>query len=73
MTESNNKTDQNSQDNTTNANNINRGKPIYYKDILHYIVYEFDNKILISKNKDLSRVFVVNRSSISVRPKKAKK
>lgn len=73
MTESNNKTDQNSQDNTTNANNINRGKPIYYKDILHYIVYEFDNNILISKNKDLSRVFVVNRSSISVRPKKAKK
>lgn len=73
MTESNNKTDQNSQDNTTNANNINRGKPIYYKGILHYIVYEFDNNILISKNKDLSRVFVVNRSSVSVRPKKAKK
>ena len=35
----------------TNSNNINKGQPIYFKKELHYIVYEFYDNIIISKNK----------------------
>ena len=49
--------------------NINRGKPIYYKDVKHFIVYEFDDKMLISKNEDLIKVFSVNKVNLSVKPK----
>jgi len=41
---------------------INRGKPIYYKDIKHWIVYEFDDNILISRNEDLTAVFCVKKN-----------
>jgi hypothetical protein len=54
----------------TNANNINRGNPIYLKNVLHYIVYEFKDNILISKNKDLSKAYCVRKSSVSIKPKK---
>lgn len=40
---------------------INRGKPIYYKDVKHWIVYEFDDNILISRNEDLTAVFCVKK------------
>ncbi len=53
-----------------NANNINRGKPIYYNDILHYIVYEFDDNMLISATKDLNKVFCVKKTKTSINPKK---
>jgi hypothetical protein len=53
-----------------NSNNINRGKPIYYDKKLHYIVYEFDDKIIISNNEDLKKAFCVKKSSVSVKPKK---
>lgn len=49
--------------------NINRGKPIYYKDVKHFIVYEFDDKMLISKNEDLIKSFCVNKVNVSVKPK----
>ena len=54
----------------TNSNNINKGQPIYYKNILHFIVYEFDDNIIISKNKDLSKAFCVKKNNVSVKPKK---
>lgn len=41
---------------------INRGKPIYYKDVKHWIVYEFDDNILISRNEDLTAVFCVKKN-----------
>lgn len=41
---------------------INRGKPIFYKDIKHWIVYEFDDNILISRNEDLTQVFCVKKN-----------
>lgn len=54
----------------TNSNNVNKGMPIYYNNELHYIVYEFDDKMIISKNKDLSKAFSVNKSKLSVKQKK---
>jgi len=51
-------------------NNPNKGKPIYYKDEKHYIVYEFDNNVLISKNKDLNKIFSVRKTQVSVKPSK---
>jgi hypothetical protein len=54
----------------TNSNNINKGKPIYYKNELHYIVYEFDDNIIISINEDLSKAFCVKKNNVSVKPKK---
>jgi hypothetical protein len=51
-------------------NNPNKGKPVYFKDELHYIVFEMSDNILISKNKDLSKVFCVKRKNISFKPKK---
>jgi hypothetical protein len=58
------------QNDKTNSNNVNKGLPIYYKNILHYIVYEFDDNIIISKNKDLSKAFCVKKINVSVKPKK---
>ena len=53
-----------------NSNNINSGKPIYLKNVLHYIVYEFQDNIIISKNEDLSKAYCVKKSRVSVKPKK---
>jgi hypothetical protein len=54
----------------TNSNNVNRGKPIYYKNELHYIVYEFDSNIIISKNQDLSKAYCVSKNNVSIKPTK---
>ena len=54
----------------TNSNNINKGKPIYYKNKPHFIVYEFDDNIIISLNEDLSKAFCVKKNNVSVKPKK---
>jgi len=52
-------------------NNPNKGKPIYYQNELHYIVYEMTTNILITKNKNLDEgVFCVPKSKVSVKPKK---
>ena len=58
------------QSDKTNSNNINKGQPIYYKNELHYIVYEFDDNIIISKSKDFSKSYCVKKISVSVKPKK---
>jgi hypothetical protein len=58
------------QSDKTNSNNINKGLPIYYKNKLHFIVYEFDDNIIISKNEDLSKAYCVKKSNVSVKPKK---
>jgi hypothetical protein len=58
------------QNDKTNSNNINKGLPIYYKNKLHYIVYEFDDNIIISKNEDLIKAFCVKKINVSVKPKK---
>ena len=55
---------------TKNINNINKGLPIYYENILHFIVYEFDNNIIISKNEELTKAFCVKKINVSVKPKK---
>jgi hypothetical protein len=70
MTKSTKKIAKDSQDNTTNANNINRGNPIYYDNILHYIVYEFEDKMIVSKNEDLTKAYCVRKSRVSVKPTK---
>lgn len=44
---------------------INKGKPCYFKGEIHYIVYETLDFKLISKNKDLSKVFSVNPKDFS--------
>lgn len=49
-----------------NSNNINEGKPIYYKNELHYIVYEFGENMLISKSKELNNVYCVKKNKTSV-------
>lgn len=54
----------------TNSNNINKGQPIYFKKELHYIVYEFYDNIIISKNKDLSKSYCVKKNKVSVKLKK---
>jgi len=48
-------------------NQPNVGKKVYYKEIEHFIVYEFEGKMLISPNKDLSKCFCVNRNKVSVK------
>ncbi len=58
------------QSDKTNSNNINKGQPIYYKNELHYIVYEFDDNIIISRSKDLSKAYCVKKSNVSVKPNK---
>jgi hypothetical protein len=68
MTKEKKKIAKKSKDNTTNANNINRGNPIYYNNKIHYIVYEFEDKIIISKTEDLSKAFCVNKSRVSIKP-----
>ena len=60
----------NSNDGNLNANNINRGKVIYLKNVLHYIVHEFNDNIIISKNEDLSQAYCVKKSKVSVKPTK---
>jgi hypothetical protein len=60
----------NAQNYKKNSKNINQGQPIYYQNILHYIVYEFDDNIIISNNKDLSKAFCVKKNNVSVKPKK---
>jgi hypothetical protein len=50
--------------------NTNKGKPIYYQNTLHYIVYEFDDHVIISKRKDLIKAFSVRKTTVSVKPKK---
>ena len=45
--------------------NINKGKPIYFNKIKHWIVYEFDDMMLIAKNEDLTGVFSVSRKQIT--------
>ena len=42
---------------------INKGKPIFYKDVKHWIVYEFDDNILISRNENLTGVFCVKKTT----------
>jgi hypothetical protein len=56
--------------NDSSNNNINRGNPIYYKNVLHYIAYEFADNVLISKNKDLTKIMCVKKSKTSVKPTK---
>jgi hypothetical protein len=70
MTKSTTKIIDNNQNNQINASNVNRGNPIYFKNVLHYIVYEFQNNIIISKNEDLSKAYCVTKKSVSVKPKK---
>lgn len=60
---------ENNEDKVT-SNNINKGQPIYYNNLLHYIVYEFYDNIIISKNDDLSKSFCVKKKSVSIKPKK---
>ena len=45
--------------------NINKGKPIYFKNIKHWIVYEFEDMMLIATNEDLTGVFSVSKKQIS--------
>ena len=60
----------NEQIDGTNSDNVNRGQIIYYKDELHYIVYEFNDLVIISKDKDLSKAHCVKKSKTSIIPKK---
>ena len=53
-----------------NDNQPNRGKPIYYKNELHYIVFEMPTNTLITKSENLSEgIFCVQKSKLSVKPK----
>jgi hypothetical protein len=52
----------------TNSNNVNRGQPIYFKNELHYIVYEFEDKMLISLHKNLSKAYCVNKIDLTIKP-----
>lgn len=70
MTKSTKKIKQQTESSTINANNVNKGKPIYYNNLLHWIVYEFEDKIIISKTEDLLKAFCVNKSRVSVKPTK---
>jgi hypothetical protein len=54
----------------SNSNNVNRNQPVYYKNELHYILSEFDDKIIISKNKDLTKAFCVRKISVTIKPTK---
>jgi len=61
---------------TSNNNSwkiINKGKPIFFKNEKHYIVYELDKHFLISKNKDLSMAFSVEKISCRFSKKQNKK
>jgi hypothetical protein len=60
----------NEQIDGTNSNNVNRGQTIYYKNELHYIVFEFNDLVIISKNKDLIQAYSVKKSKTSIIPKK---
>ena len=60
----------NEQIDGTNSNNVNRGQTIYYKNELHYIVFEFNDLVIISKNKDLIQAYSVKKSKTSIIQKK---
>ncbi len=49
----------------TSIETVNKGKICYYKGEIHYIVYETMSFKLISKNKDLTKVFSVNPNEFS--------
>jgi len=59
-----NKKIKNSKKQENNWQTINKGKPIYYKEVQHWIVYEFDENMLIAKNEDLTGVFCVPKSQV---------
>ena len=61
-----NKKIKNSKKQENNWQTINKGKPIYYKELEHWIVYEFDDKILIARNEDLTGVCCVPKSQVHV-------
>lgn len=44
-----------------NWQTINKGKPIYYKEVKHWIVYEFDDYVMISRNKEMTSVYCVKK------------
>ena len=56
---------QSAESNVLTWQNINKGKPIYFKKIKHWIVYEFEDMMLIAKNEDLTGVFSVSRRQIT--------
>lgn len=49
---------------------VNRGKECWYKDEKHYIVYEADKITLITKRKDLTKVFCVQKKQVTYVRKK---
>jgi hypothetical protein len=61
-----NKKIKNSKKHEDSWQTINKGKPIYYKEVRHWIVYEFNDKILIARNEDLTGVFCVPKSQVHV-------
>lgn len=57
--------------NQESNNQPNRGKKIYFKNEMYFIVYEFDKCTLITKSEDLkSGVFSVAKSQLSVKRNK---
>ncbi len=50
--------------------NPNKIKPIYYNNIKHYIAYEMATMMLISKSKELDKMFCVKKSKLTVKPLK---
>jgi hypothetical protein len=57
---------QSNESNGESWQTINKGKPIFYKEVKHWIVYEFDENMLIAKNEDLTGVFCVPKSQVHV-------
>ena len=55
---------QSNESNGESWQTINKGKPIFYKEVKHWIVYEFNDKILIARNEDLTEVFCVSKSQV---------
>jgi len=51
---------------------VNKGKECWYKDEKHFIVYEADNITLITKSKDLTKVFCVQKKQVTYVRKKTK-
>jgi hypothetical protein len=60
-----NKKIKNSKKQENNWQTINKGKPIYYKEVQHWIVYEFEDMMLIATNEDLTGVFSVSKKQIT--------
>jgi len=53
-----------------NKETINKGKECWYNDEKHFLVYESENLKLITKRKDLKKVFCVNANKVSYVRKK---